>query len=654
MKKYLVYAVLVLMLFISKTSLVSGQTTDPIKVKNMIARYKKDARGPYLDIRWFCQDGSIRAARDPCPDKPGNQRARYKDEVTRLAKKDHIFFGQILSTTPYTDFWDANNANSRLIQYQLEQFLRNIDNGWINRRAQFYRGAVQYEDENNWGIGFYGWRLADSLTMGSRYFLLRQSALSIPHTADTKNAQGVRALSREISDSLISFQDLRIKIHNMPDEGDIALVKAFQQKNKNKIPVKLKPKFKKLLSEMALMYRPFQVKDFDKYISKLPGNSDAAKITAAFVATYGALPNAEERCQAISHTALELRKEMLKPMKGQARLALIDIVNKLEMMLNVQVSKWEAKTLGALTAQVYCLSEAAAGFGFLELWEWEQLKEKLTIAEGASISLNQLRSFLESSSNVIHWGTAMVWSHYMPAINVYKEFEPLAAGYFDDLVRSSVLLPLGQQVNRLSNFFAQEAGLSNAVLDLPGQSAVRGLNPGYAMGELVVVNEAKDIISFSQNKIYAFHEAPANLKPVAGIISVTEGNMVSHVQLLARNLGIPNAVISHENLEAMRKFSGIEVFFAVSNKGTVILKPAAEMDASERDLFKQKKVREEKISVPVERIQLKQSNVLNLREVSAVQSGVICGPKAANLGQLKRLFPDHVVGRICTSIWRFS
>ena len=42
------------------------------------------------------------------------------------------------------------------------------------------------------------------------------------------------------------------------------------------------------------------------------------------------------------------------------------------------------------------------------------------------------------------------------------------------------------------------------------------------------------------------------MKPVAGIASVSEGNLVSHVQLLARNLGIPNAVLSPRALRGAR------------------------------------------------------------------------------------------------------
>ncbi len=67
------------------------------------------------------------------------------------------------------------------------------------------------------------------------------------------------------------------------------------------------------------------------------------------------------------------------------------------------------------------------------------------------------------------------------------------------------------------------------------------------------------------------------------------------------------------------------------------------MTADEKKLFETKKRSEEKIAVPVDRMNLKQTKILNLRNVDAKQSGILCGPKAANLGQLKMMFPDHVV-----------
>ena len=80
---------------------VKAQVSNPEAIKAMIARYKTDPRGPYEDIRWYCKDGTLRAARDPCPNAPGNQRARYKAEVQALADKEHIFLGQILATIPF-------------------------------------------------------------------------------------------------------------------------------------------------------------------------------------------------------------------------------------------------------------------------------------------------------------------------------------------------------------------------------------------------------------------------------------------------------------------------------------------------------------------------------------------------------------------------
>lgn len=624
-------------------NLLSGQTPDAGAVKKMINSYKSDPRGPYLDIRWFCKDGSTRPAKDPCPNVPGNQRARYKPAVNELAKKSHIFLGQILATTPYSDFWDESNANSRLIQYQLERYLRGIDNGWINRKAQYYRGAIQIEDENTWGIDFYAWLLADSNRVRSRYFLIRQSALYIPHAVDDKNAQLVRSLSREISDSLVSFQDLRIKIHNMPDSGDIQRVRSFQQKNKAKIPSKLLPKFDRLLKEMSIMYRPFKVSELDAYIKNLPKTSQAFVITTDFLQSFAKITSAEEKCKTVSRTALALRREVAKPMSAKARLATIDIINRLDDLLKVQITLWEAKNIRSLTAQLYCLSEAAVALGFLELWEWDEIRTSLIVPEGEFISLGKLSEILETTNNILQWSTGMVWSHYKPVIQIYRDFEPLSSGFYDELVRSSVLLHLGEKLNRLSDIFSGVSGFSNQVFDVSSQSGIHGVNPGFAVGELVIVKNPNEKINYSQNKIYVFRDVPENLKPVAGILSMTEGNPVSHVQLLAKNLGIPSAIISSESMEMLSRYSGEEIFFAVSKRGTVIMKPSVAMNAEEKELLRLKKERNDKIFVPVDRINLEISKILDLRDVDADDSGIICGPKAANSGQLKRMFPEHVV-----------
>jgi len=623
---------------------MAGQVSNPKAIKALINKYKADARGPYLDIRWFCKDGSTRVARDPCPgEKQGYQHARLKDEVNALAKKEHVFLGQILASTPHADFWDSDKAQSRLKQYQLEQYLRNIDHGWINRRAQFYRGAVQAEDENEWGVEFYFWVLADADKIAENYFLIRQSAKDIPHHAENNNTQLVRALSSEIAEAYPAFQDLRIKIHGLPDEKLIQQVIQFQQSHKDKIPIALTPKFAGLIDGLKIMYRPFDVSDFVVHRKKLPLGIEADDIMLKFVNQYPGLSSPAARCLLLSQTALQLRKQITTPMKGNGRLALIDISNKLESLLNQEIAQWKPTSLKELLTQVYCLSEAAVGFGFLELWEWEQLRKAMELPVGKSMTLQKLSEFSDAGRQIAEWGAGMVRANYFPVINLYKDFEPLAIGFFDDRVRSSVLLHLGIAVSRLGDEVAHEADFSNDVLAIPDQSSIRGLNPGYAVGQLMVVTESPEKVVLSPDKIYVFYQAPDNLKPVAGIATVTEGNMVSHVQLLARNLGIPNAVISKENMEAIRAFHRLDVFYAVSNKGTVIIKPWFTMAPWEFELFKKKKEREQKISVPIDRILLDNPHILNLNLVNASLSGKVCGPKAANLGQLKQMFPENVV-----------
>ena len=130
---------------------------------------------------------------------------------------------------------------------------------------------------------------------------------------------------------------------------------------------------------------------------------------------------------------------------------------------------------------------------------------------------------------------------------------------------------------------------------------------------------------------------------MAGLATVSEGNLVSHIQLLARNLGIPNASMSQENLNELLAYSGKKIFYAVSRKGKVIIKLETEMNEQEKSLFTSKKVMNQMFKVPTDKLKLDVDKVIDLRNLRAKDSGVLCGPKAANLGQLKNMFPENVV-----------
>ena len=624
--------------------LTAAQKEDNQKIRTLIEAYKTDVRGPYKDIRWFCTDGSIRAPKDPCPDDigPGVQHARYKDEVVRLGKEQHLYLGQILAYTSAKELWDAENNHSRLKQYQLDKYLRTIDNGWIHQKGQFYRGAVQSEDEEAWGVAFYKWLLNDDKALAENYFLIRQSLNDIPHNGDDNLAQSMRSQSKVISDTYPEFMDLRVKIHSQPEYGDIEKVKRFKEKNASKLTAPLQKQIEALVAIMVEFYKPVDIRLLEKK-NFLLQDTALGKVIQNYVAANSKETDPRLLVPSTAELLLEVRGALLTEKRPEARLQLLDTSLKLEEIIFKNAPQWDVSNLQDLLSKICYLGMATAGAGYIELWEWDQIKKYLNDYETDKITLANLTEVLGHARRQVEWSASMVKANYQDVVARYAAFEPKAIGFVDDKIRGSIALYLGKSVGELGDIIAKESSLTNRVLDLKNQSAVRGLNPGYAYGELVVVNGSPDDVEVASDKIYIFQHPPSDLKPVAGIATVAEGNMVSHVQLLARNLGIPNAALSNESLQNLNTYNGQRVFYAVSNKGNVILKLEKDMTPAEHALFSKIVRKEEKIEVPIKNIRLVETSILNLRAVDASDSGKLCGPKAANLGQLKKMFPDKVV-----------
>ncbi len=626
------------------TSVLFAQKISNETIKDQIDSYKKDVRGPYKDIRWFCTDGSVRQPKDPCPDNigPGIQHARYKDAIVELGNKNHIFLGQILAYTDKVDFWDTPNNHSRLKQYQIEKYLKTIDDGWINQKGQYYRGSIQAEDEEAWGIEFYNWLLNNNINVEQNFFLIRQSLKDIPHKGDDNLAQNIRSQSKVISDIYLPFMDLRVKIHSQPEFIDIEKVKNFKQKNASKLTPDLNKKLDELVTTMSNFYKPIDINTLTEKTKLLKNTAIGNKINE-FVSLHDNKNKASEFIPQTAQLLLDVRDAIFIEKRPAARLQLFDVSLKLEEIIFQSAPQWKAESLEDLLNKICYLGMATAGSGYVEIFEFDQLNLSPPSTVDQEISLNNLTATLQNARSLVEWSSSMIKANYQDVVNEFAAFEPKSYSFIDDKIRGSITLHLGESVAELGDFIANESALTNKVMTIPNQSAFRGLNPGYAFGELVVVAGNPDDIEVSSDKIYIFQRPPADLKPISGIATVSEGNMVSHVQLLARNLGIPNAALSDDNLQNLKEFSGSKVFYAVSNKGNVIIKPESEMTAIEKALFTKKERKEEKIEVPIQNIRLDQTNILNLRSVDANDSGKLCGPKAANLGQLKKMFPDQVV-----------
>jgi len=627
------------------TQVLVGQEKSTEEIKSLVKVYKNDIRGPYYRIKWFCEDGSIRDAKDPCSDDlEGIQHASFKTSALELRKTNHLFFGEILAATKTVDFLDQSNNFSRLKQYQVGEYLASIDNGWILRKGQFYRGAKQSEDEEEWGKEFFEEILKKEDLLYEQYYLIRQALKDIPHNGETNLGQTIRSESKVLADKISSFMDIRTKIHANPQKSDILLVKNYLKENDKKLSLEEKKDFQSLVLSMETFYAPLDFKKIDDEIEKIRSNTFVVEQLKDFSKNFKEEKSSKKIVEHASNILVNIRKDITTIKSSKDRLQLLDISNQIENVLLIETQNWQPETLLETIHKIESLTCAALGTGLIEFWEFSEIETVFSnIKNKENISVEQLNELLKSSRSIVEWSVSLIKANYNKDVLNYTKFEPLSYSFIDDRVRNSVALSLGETVSKLGSFVSEKLNIKNNVLAINNQSSIRGLNPGFALGKLVVVEANPNEVEVNPKNIYIFQKPPSDLKPVAGIMTVSEGNLVSHVQLLARNLGIPNAALSNENLKALKKEEGKTVFLAVSNSGNVLMKFEDDLNETEKNLFTKKEKNQNKIEVPTTDIKLDVTNVVVMKKVDASDSGKLCGPKAANLGELKKMFPNKVV-----------
>lgn len=345
MFKHLLVCTLTFIAFTHTTTSIAQKVSND-EIKSRIENYKELIRGPYKKIEWFCDDGTIRDSKDPCPDKIGGiQHASYKAEIEELHKKNHLFFADILAYTDKNDFWDASQDHSRLKQYMLNKYLNRVDDGWIMRRAQFYRGSVQAEDEQEWGKDFYNWLLTSDTRLQENFLLIKQSILEIPHNDDTPHAQIMRTLSKTIADENPKFMDIRTKIHGQPSESDIQLVEDFSRKHQKELNKYVKKELDSLMLAMKTFYAPVNLSSFNQDANVLPTDHYLRIQLEKFAATPSDSLSKIELLEDTSSLMCDIRTQIFTVKSPSDRLQMLDVLNDLEAIVFKNASKWKPNSL---------------------------------------------------------------------------------------------------------------------------------------------------------------------------------------------------------------------------------------------------------------------------------------------------------------------
>ena len=283
-------------------------------------------------------------------------------------------------------------------------------------------------------------------------------------------------------------------------------------------------------------------------------------------------------------------------------------------------------------------SFAIYGAGLISAVQLQDLQAALAQLEGTTVSLKDYRAALDYLARMPGWCTQWLRFHFFESAQKLAEIEPLADRISQDFLRGSPLFFYSSVLDSLLRDAHRLVGLHHELFGRDVGAGLRSLNPGLARGTLRLrIGGHHD--DFDPQGIYLLPETIAELPPVAGILTAGEGNPLSHVQLLARNLGIPNVTVDEGLFTELKDHEGRKIILAASPAGSVQLI----LDKGQLNhIFEQKTESTSLIRPDLQKLDLKYRSFIPLSRLRIADSGRTVGPKAANLGELYHHYPEAV------------
>lgn len=611
--------------------------------RSWIQQMKNSEQGPFDRIRWFCNDGTVLPPKAYACAKHGGgiQHGEYGKQAKTL-RSNGYWIANILAgidakkVVAEKDFQDFYN------QLLIEKFLLTVDDGWIFRKAQFYRGAIQEEDERAGARDLLTTMAADPKWIGAHFAALRMGVWLLPHGKDTASAQKVRQMAASLADSDKGFAPLRVKIHGAPDAGDAEKVREYANKIQGK---EHQARYMALVDEIDQLYKavPLPIV-LEKNAKIFSGGPWLQKLLRDAATAYAREDSAANHFASSAKLLSDLRKFLAKVRSPSARLRVLDLSMAVESanfrasteLLESLDTASRAQRIGWLKSA----AEASYGSGLINWRSLEAVKQALSKLESGTVPLESYLGQLRYLSRVPGWGTQGLRYQFYESMEKLSQIEPLSAHFIQDQLRGSPLFFFSKVLDGLVRDGNKLAGVKHNLFGKEIGVGFHALNPGLARGTLYTDTDMKNMEAIRSDGIYVLPETISDLPPLAGIITAGEGNPLSHVQLLARNLGIPNVTVDTSLLPELKPHNGQKIVMAVSPAGLVELV----QDSPEwQNMFEQNKGMGDVVIRPdLKKLDLTMRDFVDLKDLRAADSGRIVGPKAAKLGELRHAFPDRV------------
>lgn len=605
-----------------------------------VSEMKQSQRGPFKRIRWFCKDGTILPPKAyACvPHGGGIQHGEWTDRVKELRANDYKIANIMAEyvSVPITD--DGDFADT-FKQIQIERYLVVADDGWILRKARYYRGAIQEEDERAGARQL----LIDLSTqrwwVTRGYLALRSGVRLLPHGIDTASILKIRQLAASLSDKDPGFADMRSKIHGAPGPEDAAQIRNYL---KSRTEDALQLEYLYLADTIDQVYSPVPLnQQIDTTANQISNSELAGKLRSSAELLVN-LQDAGERYAITGELLFDLRDKISDPKYRSDRLALLDLNLAVETQHLADTTELRRRVINASRRQRLTWLHSAVnglyGTGLISAREYKELRLSFIQLQGNRLPLSVYKENLDYLARVPNWASRWYLFHFSEAMEKLSQIEPKARLFVQDQLRGGGLLFYTFLLDTLLRDANRIAEIPIKLFDRDIGAGLHALNPGLARGVLHTELDFSVTANVDPNGIYLLPETVADLPPIAGILTTGEGNPLSHVQLLARNLGIPNVSVDRALIPDLEKFNGKRVQLAVSPGGRVHLSEDSSANQPEESRLPDDYL----IKPDLEKLNLEQKDFLRLDQLRAHDSGRVVGPKAAKLGELYHYYPAAV------------
>ncbi len=622
----------------------SDAPLDPKLLRDWVEQMQQEPRGPFSRIRWFCTDGAILPPTPgACSEHGGGvQHGEWNTRVLAM-RNDGYLVANLLADIRPLDFIGPAAHLDPLRQLLLEQFLIANDDGFLFRQARYYRGALQIEDEHAGARQLLLALVEDpDWQVPQRYLLLREAARLLPVRLEPSIAEEVRRLAIEIADQDPAFQPLRVKIHGIPDANDPQLVREHAARHG--LP-ELADRYAHLAAQLEALYAPqTALRQLEVLAVETPNRALKAELRAA-AARLGGTRDLAPRLALAADYGVAWRErsaapgDLSPPNRIRILLAGLAMEDEIYAVGNQLIEETRTPDRATSLQQLQVMTKGLYATGLLSARQQQAVEQEIARLTAAQpLSAEAYLAGLRYLARVPQWAQRAMEFHFGPTVERWTVLTPTAVHYIPDRLRASPLLAYTRVLDGLTEDANRLAGVRTTLFGRAQATGLRGLNPGLSRGTLLPPpqNEA----DFRRDGIYLLPSTTPELPRIAGILTRGEGSSLSHVQLLARNLGIPNLVVDDALLGEIEAHMGQPIVVAVSPRGAVeIALDGPRWDA----VFGRETLDEDIVIQPdLDKLDLEHTELLPLQHLSAHDSGRTVGPKAANLGELRRNYPAAV------------